>query len=85
MTKGKTRNIVDRLVGVELGALAAELVENVDDMRLHVQEAQFENGEQAARPCANDQHIGFYRFAHVSFFSLNLVGRPQTVKPTRGG
>ena len=63
-------NVVDRLFRIELGALAADLVEDVDEMHLHVEQAQFENGEQSARACTNNQHIGFDRFAHVSFFSV---------------
>ena len=46
-------------------------------MRLHVQEAQFEDGKQAARTRANNQHIGFDHFAHVSFFSVEPGGRPH--------
>ena len=57
-------NVVDRLFRIELGALAADLVEDVDQMRLHVEQAQFEHGEQSARTRANNQHIGFDRFAH---------------------
>jgi hypothetical protein len=37
-------------------------------MRLHVEQAQFEDGKQSARARANNQHIGFDRFAHISFF-----------------
>ena len=62
--EGNAGNVVDRLFRIELGALAADLVEDVDQMRLHVQKAQFENGEQSAGTRANDQHIGFDRFAH---------------------
>jgi hypothetical protein len=39
-------------------------------MRLHVQEAQFENGEQSAGARANNQHIGFDRVAHIASFRL---------------
>jgi hypothetical protein len=39
-------------------------------MRLHVQQAQFEHGEQSARTRANNQHIGFDHFAHVVTFSV---------------
>ena len=62
--EGNAGNVVDRLFRIELGALAADLVEDVDQMRLHVEQAQFEHGEQSARARANDQHIGFDRFAH---------------------
>ena len=70
MTMRNAGNVVDRLFRIELGALAADLVEDVDQMRLHVEQAQFEHGEQAAGARANNQHIGFDRFAHVSFFSV---------------
>jgi len=63
--EGNAGNVVDRLFRVELGALAADLVEDVDQMRLHIEEAQFEHGEQSAGTCANNQHIGFDRFAHL--------------------
>ncbi len=77
--QGNAGNVVDRLFRIELGALAADLVEDVDHMRLHVEKAQFENGEQSARACANDQHIGLDRFAHVSFFSVEPGGKAETV------
>ena len=77
--EGDAGNVVDRFFRIELGALAADLVEDVDHMRLHVQKAQFEDGEQAARARANNQHIGFDRFAHVSFFSVEPGGKAATV------
>jgi len=36
---GQPRDVVDRLLGIELGALSARAIENVDDMRLDVDEA----------------------------------------------
>ena len=69
--EGNAGNVVDRLFRIELGALAADLVEDVDQMRLHVEQAQFEHGKQSARTRANNQHIGFDRFAHVASFRLN--------------
>ena len=62
-------NVVDRLFRIQLGALAADLVEDVDQMGLDIEKAQFEHGEQSARTRANNQHIGFDRFGHRSFFS----------------
>jgi hypothetical protein len=70
--EGDAGNVVDRLFRVELGALAADLVEDIDQMRLHVEQAQFEHGEQSAGARANNQHIGFDRFAHISFFSFEF-------------
>ena len=69
--EGNAGDVVDRLFRIELGALAADLVENVDKMHLHIEQAQFENGKQPAGTCANNQHIGFDRFAHVASFRLN--------------
>ena len=77
--EGNAGNVVDRFFRIELGALAADLVEDVDHMRLHVQEAQFEDGKQAARTRANNQHIGFDHFAHVSFFSVEPGGKAASV------
>src|SRR3984893_16943515 len=65
------RNVVDRFLWIELGALAADLVENIDQMRLHSEQSQSENGKQPTGPCANNQHIGFDRFADVASFRLN--------------
>ena len=62
---GNARNVVDRLLRIELGALAADLVEDVDDMRLHVEQAELEHREQPARSRADDQHVGLDRFGHV--------------------
>ena len=70
--EGNAGNIVDRLFRIKLGALATDLVEDVDEMGLHVQQAEFENGKQPARARANDQHVGFDGFAHVASFRLNL-------------
>ena len=64
-------NVVDRLFRIELGALAADLVEDVDEMRLHVEKAKLEGGEQTAGAGANNQHIGFDHVAHV--VSLSVV------------
>ena len=55
-------NVVDRLLGIELGALAADLVEDVDEMRLHVEQAELEHREQADRARADDQRVGLDDF-----------------------
>jgi hypothetical protein len=52
------RDVVDRLLRVELGALAADLVEIVDQMAPHPEETGLEHGEQAARARADDDHVG---------------------------
>ena len=46
---GQPGNVVDRLLGIELGALAAGPVENVDDVAFDVDEAELEHGEKPAR------------------------------------
>ena len=61
---GKARNVVDRLLGIELGALAADLRQDVDEMAFDVEEAEFEHGEQAHRPCADDDDVGFDIVGH---------------------
>src|SRR6185369_1381156 len=68
------RNVVDRLLGIKLGTLAADLVEDVDEMRLHVEEAELEYREQAAGPRPNDEHVGLDRFNHAS--SASRVDAP---------
>src|SRR5215213_4287825 len=70
-----TRNVVDRLFRIELGALPAYLVEDIDKMRLDIQQAQFEHGKQSAWTGPNDQHIGFDWFGHIASFRLNLGRR----------
>ena len=56
------RNVVDRLLGIELGALAADLVEDVDQVRLHVEQAELEHREQAHRARADDESVGLDHF-----------------------
>ena len=52
------RDVVDRLVGIELGALAAGMRERVDDLALHAEQAEFEHGEEADRAGADDHAFG---------------------------
>ena len=42
---GKAWNVIDRLLGIKLGALAARFRQNVDEMRLDVEQAEFEHGK----------------------------------------
>ena len=58
------RNVVDRFLRIELGALPADLVEDVDEMRLHVEQAKFKGGEQPAGPRANNEYVSLDRFGH---------------------
>ena len=52
------RNVVDRLVGVELRALPARVPERVDDVRLDAEQAQLERLEQAGRAGPDDYGLG---------------------------
>ena len=61
----QARNVVDRLLRIEFRALPADLVEDVDHVRLHVEQTKLEHREQPARSGADDQHVGFDRFAHM--------------------
>ena len=51
------RDIVDRLVRIQLGALAAGVSEAVDDVGLEAEQAQLEYLEQPAGAGAHDQGI----------------------------
>jgi hypothetical protein len=57
-----SRNVVDRLLGVELGALAAGLVEDVDQVGLHVEQPKLEHREQAHWARADDERVGLDHF-----------------------
>src|SRR5450830_690 len=69
------RNVVDRLVRIQFDALAADIGERVDNVRLDFQQAQLKYLEQADRACADDDGIGFDRrcFAGVSGRNLEVV------------
>ena len=56
-TLGQAGNVVDRLFRIELGALPARAVENVDQMAFEVEQAELEHGEQPARARADDDDI----------------------------
>ena len=61
---GNAGNVVNRLLRIEFGALPADLVENVDEVTLHVEQAKFENGEQPDGPRTNNDNVCFDRFSH---------------------
>jgi hypothetical protein len=48
--------------------LAADLVENVDEMAFHIEQAKLENREQADGPRADNNNVSFNRLAHVDFW-----------------
>ena len=52
-------NVVNRLVGIKLDALAARIGQRVDDMRLDFQQPEFKHLKQTHRPGADDDGIGF--------------------------
>src|SRR3954470_22121403 len=60
---GNAGNVVDRLFRVKLGALAADLVEDVDQVALHVEEAELKDREQANRAGADDERVGRDHFS----------------------
>ena len=69
---GNAGNVVDRFFRIELGALAADFVENVDEVTFHVEQAELKYREQADWPGADDKNIGLDRFTHiVSVVSLH--------------
>ena len=65
VTIGKPGNVVDRLVGIELPALAAGLVEDVDDVRLDVDEPQLENRKEANGAGTDNDGIRLDRSARL--------------------
>ena len=66
----KARNVVDGLLGIELGALPARPVEDVDQMGLEVQKTQLEHGEQPDRARADNGDICFDGCAHALFHTI---------------
>jgi hypothetical protein len=68
---GPGRNVIDRLFRVELGALAAGTVENIDQMAFEIVKAEFEYGKEADRPGTNDHNVRFGYFTHRQFLMTN--------------
>src|SRR6185437_2494669 len=60
---GERRNVVDGLVGVELGALSARVSERIDHMGADAEQTQLEHLEQAAGPRPDDDYFGRDRLA----------------------
>ena len=67
-------NVVDRLLGIQFGALSADLVQDVDQMHLDVEQPEFKHGEQSAGARANNKDIGFNRFAHGLLCAWFVLG-----------
>ena len=61
---GDAGNVVDRLFRIKLGALTADLVENVDEMRFHVEQAELEHSKQADRAGADNDNVCLDWFDH---------------------
>jgi hypothetical protein len=64
------RDVVDRLVGIELGALPARVRERIHDLALHAEQAELEHREEPDRARADDDAFGAdgglpRGFAHV--------------------
>ncbi len=76
------RDVVDRLVGIELGALAAGVCERIDDLALHAEQAELEYGEEPDRAGADDHAFGLDGGSRRGF----VHGRfpVKVVPPTRG-
>ncbi|HVF15862.1 MAG TPA: hypothetical protein VNA21_03095, partial [Steroidobacteraceae bacterium] len=51
-------NVVNRLLGIELTALATRMFERVDDVRRNAEQSQLENLKQPAGTCADDDYVG---------------------------
>ncbi len=61
---GQGGDVVDRLVGIELDALAAGVRQRIDDVRAHLLQAELEHLEQADRSGADDDDVGLDRVEH---------------------
>ena len=72
-------NVVDRLFRIELGALPAGPVENVDDVAFEIEQPQLEHGKQANGARANDDDVGFDRICgHSGALKVCVDGDGQT-------
>jgi hypothetical protein len=55
---GHRGNIVDRLVRVELGALAADLRQRIDEFCAQPEKPELKDLEEPDGPCADDDGVG---------------------------
>src|SRR5579862_8104365 len=65
-------DVVDRLLRIELGALAARLVEDVDDGRAQIEKAELEDSKQTDGTGPDDDHV---LLDHGGFGSSDIVHR----------
>ena len=80
----KSGNVVDRLLGIKLGALAAGLVENVDQSRVEIEKTQFEDREKADRTSADDDDVLLDYVGSGGRIHRNIV-HPQSLGPASSG
>src|SRR5690606_17083078 len=78
-------DVVDRLVGVELRALAAGLAQRIHDLGFEPQKAQLEDLEQAAGARAHDDDVGADQCALScnKARTLHAAARPRSGPPLR--
>jgi hypothetical protein len=62
---GQRRNVIDGLFGIKLGALPARTVENVDQMRPDVEQAELEHREKPHGSRADNHGICLVRCRHT--------------------
>ena len=55
----KAGNVINGLFGIKLSALAADFRQNINQMRLDIQQSQFKHRKQADRTCSDNQGISF--------------------------
>jgi len=60
----QSRNVVDRLFRIELGALPTWPVEDINEVSLEVEQAKLENREEPDRPGADNGDVGFLGPVH---------------------
>src|SRR5262245_32438715 len=80
------RNVIDRLLGIELRALPPGAVQDVDDMALDVEQSEFEYRKQPAWAGANNHRVGgnhliIHRLAPE--IRQNCFSGTRTRKPSR--
>src|ERR1700722_16457536 len=54
---GQRRDVIDRLVRIQLRALSARMRQGIDDMRADAEEPELEGLEKAAGACADDDDV----------------------------
>jgi hypothetical protein len=55
---GQRRNVIDRLLGIQLRALSAWYRQRIDDVRTDTEQAKLEYLKQAARTRTDDDDVG---------------------------